>query len=136
MAFFLSFTLAWVSVLAFFWGVSKAGASAATAALVLAPVMGFFTLMPFSGFTIYFPELFPTRLRTTGCGFAYNAARVLAAFAPFALGFLDKKFGFPMAATIVASVFIFGFVGAWMGPETKGLPLPEDKDFDPVPAKI
>jgi MFS family permease len=140
-AFFLSFTLAWLSVLAFFWGVSKAGSSAATAALVLAPVMGFFTLMPFSGFTIYFPELFPTRLRTTGCGFAYNAARVLAAFAPFAIGFLGKKFGFPMAATIVASVFIFGFIGTWMGPETKGLPLPEDKDFEtakalePAPAK-
>jgi MFS family permease len=139
-AFFLSFTLAWLSVLAFFWGVSKAGPAAATAALVLAPVMGFFTLMPFSGFTIYFPELFPTRLRTTGCGFAYNAARVLAAFAPFAIGALGKKFGFPAAASIVACVFILGFIGTWIGPETKGLPLPEDKDFDvaatPAPAPV
>lgn len=134
-AFFFSYVLAWVSVMAFFWGVAKAGPNATLACLILAPVMGFFTLMPFSGFTIYFPELFPTRLRTTGCGFAYNAARILAAGAPFAIGFLGKKYGFPMAASIVVCVYIFGFIGTAMAPETKGLPLPEDKDFDVVPAK-
>jgi len=129
-AFMVSFALAWLSVLLFFWGVSKAGPSASLAALILAPVMGFFTLGPFSGFTIYFPELFPTRLRTTGCGFAYNAARILAAGAPFGIGFLGKRYGFPQAASIVICVYILGFIGTWMAPETKGLPLPEDKDFD------
>lgn len=131
-AFFVSYVLAWLSVLAFFWGVSKAGSSATTVILVLAPIMGFFTLMPFSGFTIYFPELFPTRLRTTGCGFAYNAARILAAGAPFAIGFLGKKYGFPQAASMVVCVYILGFIGTAMAPETKGKPLPEDKDFDEV----
>ncbi|HZE97280.1 MAG TPA: MFS transporter [Planctomycetota bacterium] len=129
-AFFVSYALAWISVLAFFWSVSKAGSSATVVCLIMAPLMGFFTLMPFSGFTIYFPELFPTRLRTTGCGFAYNAARILAAQAPFAIGFLGKKYGFPMAATIVVSVYILGFIGTALAPETKGLPLPEDKDFE------
>jgi len=132
-AFMASYAVAWLSVLLFFWGVSKAGSSAATAALVLAPVMGFFTLGPFSGFTIYFPELFPTRLRTTGCGFAYNAARILAAGAPFAIGFLGKKFGFPQAASIVVCIYILGFIGTWLGPETKGKPLPDDKDFEVAP---
>jgi hypothetical protein len=56
-AFFLSYVLAWISVLAFFWGVSKAGPNTATAALILAPIMGFCSLMPFSGFTIYFPAI-------------------------------------------------------------------------------
>src|SRR5262249_1783392 len=87
-AFFVSYALAWISVLVFFWTVSGRGADAKWFALTLAPVMGFFTLGPFSGFTIYFPELYPTRLRATGCGFSYNAARILAAGAPFALGFL------------------------------------------------
>jgi MFS family permease len=129
-AFFISYILAWLSVLAFFWGVAKTPpAHTATAALILAPVMGFCTLMPFSGFTIYFPELFPTRLRTTGCGFAYNAARILAAGAPFAIGFLGKKLGFPTAASIVVGIYALGFVGTILGPETKGKPLPEDKDF-------
>ena len=136
-AFFLSYVLAWLSILAFFWGVSKAGPNTATVAMILAPIMGFCSLMPFSGFTIYFPELFPTRLRTTGCGFAYNAARVLAAAAPFTIGFLGKKVGFPMAASIVIFIYILGFIGTYMGPETKGLPLPEDKDFEAAkPAEV
>ena len=134
-AFFVSFALAWISVLVFFWTVSGKGKDASTVALILAPVMGFCTLMPFSGFTIYFPELYPTRLRTTGCGFSYNAARILAAGAPFALGFLKKEWGWPQAASVVVCVYILGFIGTWMAPETKGQPLPEDKDFELAAAK-
>jgi hypothetical protein len=99
--------------------------------MILAPIMGFCTLGPFSGYTIYFPELYPTRLRSTGCGFCYNAARVLAALAPITLGGLSAKLGgFAPAATAVAFVYILGFVGAFLGPETKGKALPEDDDFD------
>ncbi|HYE99687.1 MAG TPA: hypothetical protein VEJ18_12290, partial [Planctomycetota bacterium] len=116
--------------------------------LVLAPVMGFCTLMPFSGFTIYFPELFPTRLRTTGCGFAYNASRVLAAGAPAALSWLAAQMatydaagniirtGYASAASVVVFVYLLGLLGTWMGPETKGKPLPEDGDFAMVPAPV
>ncbi len=147
-AFALSFVLAWASILVFFWTLQGAGLRAKHLALLLAPVLGFFTLMPFSGFTIYFPELFPTRLRTTGCGFAYNAARIFAALAPPVLTSLSAALatydasgkvirgGFASAATIVVSIYVLGFVGTWLGPETKGKPLPEDKDFDVVPAKI
>ncbi len=146
-AFAISFVLAWISILVFFWAIADTGADAKWRALLLAPVMGFCTLMPFSGFTIYFPELFPTRLRTTGCGFAYNASRVLAAGAPKTLTWLAGlmatyegtkvvKNGYAPAASIVAFVYLLGFIGTWLGPETKGKPLPEDKDFDVVPAKI
>jgi MFS family permease len=125
-AFFCSFALAWASLLAFFWGVSGQGAGALGRAFLLAPILGFCTLGPFSGYTVYFPELFPTRLRATGCGFCYNVARVLAAAAPFALGGLAKEFGgFPEAVTVVSSIYILGFLGTWLGPETKGKPLPE-----------
>lgn len=131
-ALFIWFAAAWASVLTFFWSVGGAGQQALSRALVLAPVMGFCTLGPLSGFTIYFPELFPTRLRTTGCGFCYNAARILAAFAPFALGSLAPYFaaqgakgeGMPMAATLVTCIYLLGFLGTAMGPETKGKPLP------------
>lgn len=125
-AFTVWFALAWASVLAYFWGVAGSGDQAFTRAIVLAPIMGFCTLGPFSGYTVYFPELFPTRLRATGCGFCYNAARILAAFAPFALGKLATELGgFAPAATVVTSIYILGFIGAWLGPETKGKPLPE-----------
>ncbi len=128
--FALWFVLAWLSILAFFWKLQGSGSSAVWWAIILATVMGFCTLGPFCGYSIYFPELFPTSVRTTGCGFCYNVARYLAAFAPFALGGLAKVMGgYAPAASVVSCVFLLGFVGLMIGPETKGKPLPEDSDF-------
>jgi MFS family permease len=126
-AFAAWFVASWLAILAFFWGIQGSGASAFARSMVLAPVMGFCTLGPFAGYTIYFPELFPTRLRATGCGFCYNAARILAATAPFVLGNLRTRLGgLAQAATVVSFVIVLGLVGTWIGPETKGRPLPED----------
>jgi predicted MFS family arabinose efflux permease len=126
-AFAAWFALMWLAILAFFWGIQGSGGAAFARSMALAPIMGFFTLGPFAGYTIYFPELFPTRLRATGCGFCYNAARVLAATAPWALGRLHTALGgLAQAATAVSCVVVLGFVGTWIGPETKGKPLPEE----------
>jgi len=127
-ALFLFFLLAWASVVGTFWGLTNL-----TTACILAFVMGYCALAPFSAYCVYFPELFPTRLRATGVGFCYNCARILAAAAPLALGSLTKHFssptdgtyGFRMAATVVASIYITGFIGLALAPETKGKPLPE-----------
>lgn len=54
--------------------------------LWMAPLMGFFQLSVFAGFSIYLPELFPTHLRSTGVSFCYNVGRYLAATGPFTLG--------------------------------------------------
>ena len=43
------------------------------------PLMGFCQLALFGGYAIYFPELFPTRLRSTGTSFCYNVGRFVAA---------------------------------------------------------
>ena len=40
----------------------------------------------FGSFTFYLPELFPTRLRSTGAGFCYNIGRFVAAGGVFAVG--------------------------------------------------
>jgi MFS family permease len=40
----------------------------------------------FGSFTFYLPELFPTRLRSTGAGFCYNIGRVIAAGGVFVVG--------------------------------------------------
>lgn len=93
--------------------------------MVGAPILGFCLLGPFSAYTVYFPELFPTRLRTTGCGFCYNCARILAAAAPFVLGNLTASMGFRNAASCVAFVYVLGLIGLSIAPETKGNPLPE-----------
>jgi MFS family permease len=124
----LFFALAFVSLQVFFHFVKDP-----TTAFILAFVMGFCTLGPFAAFAIYFPELFPTRLRTTGVSFCYNSARILAALAPIKLGQLSKAFASPtdesaglrVAASIVACIYILGFIGLAFAPETKGKPLPE-----------
>ena len=40
------------------------------------PVFGFFTTGMHAGYAVYFPELFPTRLRGTGGGFCFNGGRL------------------------------------------------------------
>jgi len=95
------------------------------AALVLFPIMGLFLLTIFGGYAIYFPELFPTRLRATGTGFCYNVSRYLAAAAPFLFGQLSASYGIQMAALFVSSFFILGILILPFAPETKGKPLPE-----------
>ena len=55
------------------------------------PLMGFCQLALFGGYAVYFPELFPTRLRSTGVSFCYNVGRFVAALGPTALGLLTSR---------------------------------------------
>lgn len=95
------------------------------AAMVLFFAMGFSLLMLFGGFAVYFPEIFPTRLRATGAGFCYNIARFIAAASPALFGNLSKSHGIANAATMVSCVFIIGLLVLPFAPETKDRPLPE-----------
>lgn len=99
------------------------------------PLMGFCQLALFGGYAIYFPELFPTRLRSTGISFCYNGARFVAAAGPFIQGRLQEYFralaggdaikGFRMAGLTMCSIFIVGLLVVPFAPETRGQPLPE-----------
>jgi MFS family permease len=96
------------------------------------PIMGFFQLSLFAGYAIYFPELFPTRLRSTGTSFCYNVGRFVAASGPFLLGQLSSTVfaGSPEpmrpAGLLMCLVFLLGLAVLPFAPETKGRPLPED----------
>jgi hypothetical protein len=90
------------------------------------PPMGFATLSVFAGYSIYFPELFPTRLRGTGVGLCYNTVRYLAAPFPFLLGWLSSLMPFRTVAIGMCSIYLLGIVALFWAPETKGQPLPED----------
>jgi hypothetical protein len=137
-AFFLWFTLGCLAIPMFIWGTALAkdfvlpssidsvlgvltfssalplGArTSVEIATLLAFFLGFATLGPFSG---------------------YNGARFLAALAPLALGGLTAHFarthgavggGMPMAATVVTGIYLLGFIGVAIAPETKGKALPE-----------
>src|SRR3981189_1156370 len=52
----------------------------------MVPLLGFSISSVYGGYAIYFPELFPTRLRSTGTGLCYNGARYITALGPLLLG--------------------------------------------------
>ena len=95
------------------------------------PIMGFCQVALFGGYAIYFPELFPTRLRSTGTSFCYNVGRLVAALGPLTLGALTSQLfrGYhePMryAGVSMSLVFIIGMLALPFAPETRGRPLPE-----------
>jgi hypothetical protein len=100
--------------------------SHATLLTVVLPLFGFLTLGMHAGYAIYFPELFPTRLRSTGAGFCFNVGRFIAAPILFLSGWLQKSMNLSLhdAATLLSSLFILGLVVLIFSPETKGRDLP------------
>jgi len=82
----------------------------------------FYGLIP-----LYLPELFPTRVRATGQGIAYNAGRVLAAIGALQMGALMAYFGnsYARAGEVLSLIYAVGLIVVWLAPETKGQPLPD-----------
>jgi cyanate permease len=91
---------------------------------MILPVLGFFTNGLFSGFPVYLPELYPTRIRATGAGFCFNAGRVFAASGPFLTGYLVVHLGtFARAASSVALIYVLGTAVLLAARETRGQAL-------------
>ncbi len=94
--------------------------------LLLLPLLGFFNNGIFSGFPIYLPELYPTRLRATGAGFCFNAGRVFASVGPFLTGWLTAAMGsVGHAVSVVGLIYAVGLLVLPFAPETKGKALPD-----------
>ena len=125
-AFALTFLAAMVSTAGAFWYMRTA-----TDVYWMVPLMGFCQLAVFGGYAIYFPELFPTRLRSTGVSFCYNIGRYAAISGPSALGlltsvvFVGKEEPLRYAGVWMCSIFVIGLLVLPLLPETKGQPLPE-----------
>jgi MFS family permease len=88
-------------------------------------------------FPLYLPELFHTSVRATSQGFTYNFGRVVAAIGTLQTAALMAYFthpqwsphqaevlSFPKAASVLAMVYLIGPAIIWLGPETRGAPLP------------
>ena len=95
--------------------------------LVLLPIFGFLTGGMHSGYAIYFPELFPTRLRATGTAFCFNGGRIVAASVLILSGWLKSlpHMDLRVAVTMLGSLFLLGVLIVYFMPETKDQPLPE-----------
>jgi MFS family permease len=91
---------------------------------LLLVIFGFWTLGMHAGYAIYFPELFPTRIRSLGAGFCFNCGRIAAALVLILNAYL-RHFDIPLetAGTWLSFLFLAGVVIIWFGPETKGTTL-------------
>jgi len=103
-------------------------------AYAMLPIVGLFTIGVMGGFVIYFPEIFPTRLRSTGTAFGYNVARFSAAAVMLlgnnirdALRALEFANPFRVGMVILSGIYLLGLVVLIWAPETRGRPLPEDE---------
>jgi hypothetical protein len=87
----------------------------------------FATASFYGWFPLYFPEIFPTRVRATGQGLCYNFGRIFAAVGALLQGQLVAAFGgsYARAGAVVTLVYLIGMALVWLAPETKGEPLPE-----------
>jgi MFS family permease len=112
-----------VAALALFQGLSALSDQVLTWTL---PVFGFLTLGMHAGYAIYFPELYPTRLRSSGAGFCFNFARSATAVMLLVNGALQKSgLSFENAASLLSLLFLVGVVLLAFLPETKGIELAE-----------
>ena len=93
--------------------------------LILLPVFGFCTLGIHAGFAVYFPELFPTRLRATAAGICFNGGRLVPALVLVFSGWMKSQMDLRLAVTLLSLLFVIGIVLVLLMPETKGEPLPE-----------
>jgi SHS family sialic acid transporter-like MFS transporter len=98
-----------------------------TGFLVAAFISSATTASFYGWFPLYFPELFPTRLRATAQGLCYNSGRLFAAVGALTQGKLVGYFGgsYAQAGAVVTLVYLLGMACIWFAPETKGKPLPE-----------
>jgi MFS family permease len=76
------------------------------ALLLIGPLVGFFGTGYFSGFSVIASELFPTSLRGSAMGFAYNVGRILSAAAPYLIGSVSQHAGLSYALCITSAAFL------------------------------
>jgi SHS family sialic acid transporter-like MFS transporter len=88
-------------------------------AIVLA--QGFVATLFFGWLALYLPELFPTRVRATGSGLAYNSGRFGTAAGVLAAGFLFTALGgdYARVGAICASIYALGIFAIWWAPDMK-----------------
>ncbi len=100
-----------------------AHAASAMELLWVGPLVGFWGTGYFSGFAVITSELFPTAIRGTAMGFAYNTGRIVSAAAPILIGRASDRHGMASALAITSISFLGAAILAISIPETRGKPL-------------
>lgn len=85
-------------------------------------LVGFGTGM-FGGYGPLFSELFPTTIRNTAMGSAFNLARGVQFFTPVIIAVIAEKYGLGGGISLAAVFALLTGVWIWTFPETKGKKL-------------
>ncbi len=90
--------------------------------LPLVFAQGFVATLFFGWLPLYLPELFPTRVRATGSGIAYNVGRFATALGVCVAGALVALFDGDLAKVGAATgtIYALGMLVIWWAPDTKG----------------
>ncbi len=91
--------------------------------MITLPFFGFFTLGMHAGYAVYFPELYPTRLRATGAGFCFNMGRLATAGAFVVFGIVEIPA--EQKAILLAPLYLLGVVVVLFAQETRDQQLPQ-----------
>ena len=113
---FLAFVLG-AAVLVPIYGLAGANP---TLLMALGPLIGFFGHGYFSLFGAMLAELFPSSIRATAQGIAYNAGKAVSAFAPWTIGAIADARGIGTALGCTSAFFVLGAALIFLLPETKG----------------
>jgi MFS family permease len=90
------------------------------ATLIFGFPLGFFTSGAFGPMGSFFTELFPTAIRASGQGFAYNFGRGLGAFFPALVGLFSARMPLGSAIALFAlTAYLLMVIGVLLLPETR-----------------
>jgi MFS family permease len=80
----------------------------------------------FSGYGPIFAEIFPTKVRNTAMGSAFNLARGVQFFTPMVIAAVAPRYGLGGGISLAAFFAVFTGIWVWMLPETRGTRITTD----------
>ncbi len=83
--------------------------------------LGFFSGIYFGWLPLFLPELFPTRVRSTGAGVSFNFGRIVTAVTIFATGVLTTVFAgdYARIGRMTSLIFAFGMLAICFAPDVR-----------------
>jgi MFS family permease len=100
-----------------------ARADSTASVLVAGMLLSFFNLGAWGALYAATPELYPTRLRGTGSGWAAGVGRIASVVAPLSVPPLREAGGTALLFAVFAAVFVVAALGSLLLPELRGTAL-------------
>ena len=93
-----------------------------TAFLVWFSVLGFFSGIYFGWLPLFLPELFVTRMRSTGAGVCFNFGRIITALTVIATALLVTRFNndYALIGKLTSFIYLLGAIGILLMPKGVG----------------